>query len=110
MRRTSVLDILGLAAGAAALAFAVQQANASARTKAARPPAAVQRFAVDMWWNIGGNMGGLEKATDACVKKLGEAERPTLISPPPSTTILTKPMLDCLEGEGWRPAGEPRPV
>ncbi|HEY8066537.1 MAG TPA: hypothetical protein VIF40_17705 [Methylosinus sp.] len=113
MRKSTALEIFGLTAGALALVVAVGQANASSKSsKGAKPVAAVaqQRYAVDMWWNIGGDMGGLRKATDACVKKLGEAERPTLVSPPPSTTILTKPMLDCLEAEGWRPAGEPRPV
>jgi hypothetical protein len=64
---------------------------------------------VDLWWNIGGDMGGLKKATDACVKKLGDSERPVRQSIP-ATTILSKAMLDCLEGEGWRPAGEPRPA
>ncbi|WP_036286733.1 hypothetical protein [Methylosinus sp. PW1] len=112
MRKTTALDIFGLTAGALALVVAVGQANASSQRHKAPPAASVAapRYAVDMWWNIGGDMGGLKKATDACVKKLGEAERPTLVSPPPSTTILTKPMLDCLEAEGWRPAGEPRPV
>jgi len=51
-------------------------------------------------------MGGLKKATDACVKKLGESERPAGLS----AMILSRAMLDCLEGEGWRPIGEPRPV
>lgn len=112
MRKTMALDILGLTAGALALVVAVGQANASSKSHKpqAAAPIAKQRYAVDMWWNIGGDMGGLKKATDACVKKLGESERPTLVSPPPSTTILTKPMLDCLEAQGWRPAGEPRPV
>ncbi|OAI31038.1 hypothetical protein A1351_07080 [Methylosinus sp. R-45379] len=113
MRRSTALDIFGLTAGTLALVFAVGQANASSKShKGTKPAASVAapRYAVDMWWNIGGDMGGLKKATDACVKKLGEAERPTLVSPPPSTTILTKPMLDCLEAQGWRPAGEPRPV
>lgn len=112
MRISTALDIFGLTAGALALVVAAGQANASPKSQKARPVAVAgsQRYAVDMWWNIGGDMGGLKKATEACVRKLGESERPTLVSPPPSTTILTKPMLDCLEAQGWRPAGEPRPV
>lgn len=112
MRKTMALDIFGLTAGALALVVAVGQASASPKSHKAQAaaPVAKQRYAVDMWWNMGGDMSGLQKATDACVKKLGESERPTLVSPPPSTTILTGPMLDCLEAEGWRPAGKPRPV
>jgi hypothetical protein len=101
-----------MAAGAVAMLLAAQQGGAIAKVVKGAPPKPVstQRFAVDMWWNVGGDMGGLQKATEACVKRLGDHERPVRISPPPSTTILSKPMLDCLEGEGWRPAGEPRPV
>lgn len=113
MSKATKFDVMRLAAaGALTLLLVGQQATASAKSvKAERTKAVVtQRFAVDMWWSVGGNMGGLKTATDSCVRRLGDSERPKLISPPPSTTILSKAMLDCLAGEGWRPAGEPRPV
>ena len=81
MRKTTALEIIGLTAGALALLAVVQQANG----KTVKGPSRSQRsrdYAVDLWWNIGGDMGGLKKATDACVKKLGEAERPKPIRCP----------------------------
>ncbi|HEY8260583.1 MAG TPA: hypothetical protein VIG55_05180 [Methylosinus sp.] len=105
MRKSTAIDIIGCAAGALALLVLVQQANGKT-VKGPAPAAAQQRFAVDLWWNRGGDMSGLKKATDSCVKKLGEGERPASLS----TMILSRAMLDCLEGEGWRPVGEPRPV
>lgn len=108
MRKSTAMDIIGFAAGALALVAFVQQANGKT-VKTPKPVATQQRFAVDLWWSRGGDMSGLKKATDACVKKLGESERPVRQSAP-ATTILSKAMLDCLEAEGWRPAGEPRQV
>ncbi|MBY6241417.1 hypothetical protein [Methylosinus sp. Sm6] len=107
MRKSTAMDIIGITAGALALLVLVQQANGE--TVKGPKTVVAQRFAVDLWWNVGGDMGGLKKATDSCVKKLGEGERPVRQSTP-ATTILSQAMLDCLEGEGWRPAGEPRPV
>jgi hypothetical protein len=99
------MDMIGFVAGALALLALVQQANAGGKVvKSAKP--VEQRFAVDMWWSIGGDLGGLKKSSEGCAKKLGEPEAPALASP----TILTKSMLDCLEGEGWRPLGAPRPA
>lgn len=108
MRKKTALDTIGVAAGALALLALVQQANGKT-IKGAAPVVTQQRFAVDLWWNIGGDMGGLKKATDSCVKKLGEGERPARQSTP-ATTFLSKAMLDCLGTEGWRPVGEPRPA
>ncbi|ATQ70559.1 MULTISPECIES: hypothetical protein [Methylosinus] len=105
MRKSTAMDIIGCVAGALALLALVQQANGKT-VKGPAPAATQPRYAVDLWWNRGGDMGGLKKATDACVKKLGDSERPASLS----TMVLSRAMLDCLEGEGWRPVGEPRPV
>jgi hypothetical protein len=74
-------------------------------TKSALEP---QLFAVDQWWAIGGDGGGLKASMTACTQKLGEGHRPQHASVP-FTTYVTKPMLDCLEGEGWHPAIAARP-
>jgi hypothetical protein len=105
MRKSTAKDIIGFTAGALALFALVQQANGKT-VKGPKPAVATQLFAVDLWWNIGGDMGGLKKATDSCAAKLGGSEKPTLTLP----TILSKAMLECLEGEGWRPVSTPRPV
>jgi hypothetical protein len=74
-------------------------------TKSALEP---QRFAVDQWWAIGGDGGGLKTSMAGCTQKLGEGHRPQHASFP-FTTYVTKPMLDCLEKEGWHPAIAARP-
>lgn len=105
MRKTTAMEIIGFTAGALALLALVQQANGKT-VKGPKPAVATQHFAVDLWWSRGGDMGGLKKATGSCATKLGETPAPTLTLP----TILSKAMLECLEGEGWRPVSTPRPV
>lgn len=108
MRKSTAMDIIGFTAGALATLALVQQADGKA-LEGPDQVATRRLFAVDLWWSRGGDMSELKKATDACVNKLGQSERP-LRQSTPATTILSKAMLDCLEAEGWRPAGEPRRI
>ncbi len=53
---------------------------------------------VSGWWKLGAGAGDLQRATDACVAKLGEAHRP-----PPNATQVTAPLHACLQQAGWSP-------
>jgi len=52
--------------------------------------------AVASWWKLGGGAADLDRATDACVGKLGDAHRPQ-----PGASVVTAGLLACLREAGW---------
>lgn len=69
----------------------------------AMAPAAVdplERVPVGSWWKLGGTPDQLAAAQAKCVESLGPAHRPA-----PDSNEVTRAMVDCLRGEGWRGFG-----
>lgn len=53
-------------------------------------------FKISSWWKLGGGPDALKLATDECVAKLGEANRPNI-----KTQEVTRGMLLCMRDKGW---------
>ena len=68
------------------------------------PPSAVKKpadpmdtFKVSSWWKLGSGPEGLKPAVNECVTTLGEAHKPD-----ESTHLVTRGLLVCMAGKGWR--------
>ena len=73
-------------------------------TPSAVPPSAVKKpadpmdtFKVSSWWKLGSGPEGLKPAVNECVTTLGEAHKPD-----ESTHLVTRGLLVCMAGKGWR--------
>jgi hypothetical protein len=62
----------------------------------AKAPDMMDTFKISSWWKAGSNADALAADTDACVAKLGEAQRPDS-----KTQLVTRGMLLCLREKGW---------
>ena len=54
-------------------------------------------FKVSSWWKLGSGPEGLKPAVNECVANLGEAHKPD-----ESTHLVTRGLLVCMAGKGWR--------
>jgi hypothetical protein len=91
-------------AGATPVAAAVApSAESVPGTPVPSTPAAVDplaRVAVGSWWKLGATPDQLAAAQAKCVEILGPAHHPA-----PDSNEVTRAMVDCLRGEGWRGFG-----
>lgn len=78
-------------------------APAPASLAVAAPPPSndpLERVAVGSWWKMGGTAEQLADAQAKCVETLGSGHRPA-----PEGIEVTRAMVDCLRGAGWRGFG-----
>jgi len=103
---TAPAPAAGPTPGASAVAPLAGAASGSAPGTPVLPamaPAAVdplERVPVGSWWKLGGTPDQLAAAQAKCVGTLGSAHRPA-----PDSNEVTRAMVDCLRGEGWRGFG-----
>lgn len=61
-----------------------------------RRPEMTDTFKVSSWWKTGGGAASLKSDTEACVARLGEAQRPDS-----QTQSATRGLLLCMKDKGW---------
>ena len=72
-------------------------AIAATSPPAKKPADPMDTFKVSSWWKLGSGPEGLKPAVNECVESLGEAHKPD-----ESTHLVTRGLLVCMAGKGWR--------
>jgi len=62
-----------------------------------KPADPLDTFKVSSWWKLGSGPEGLKPAVNECVATLGEAHKPD-----ENTHLVTRGLLVCMAGKGWR--------
>jgi len=75
----------------------VDGATAVTPSAVKKPADPMDTFKVSSWWKLGSGPEGLKPAVNECVATLGEAHKPD-----ESTHLVTRGLLVCMAGKGWR--------
>jgi hypothetical protein len=79
-----------------------QQGTASAPSIQPVPVQAPSEIRIGNWWHFGGGPADLHASVDACVAKLGPADRPDA-----GYHTVSSALYACLSAGGWRRLGPP---
>jgi hypothetical protein len=61
-----------------------------------QPASPSERIAIGSWWKFGAGASDLRAGADACVARLGPADRPD-----PGFHFVTRALYTCLANDGW---------